>query len=354
MKLFFALAAIALSTMAQPQGKQPPPPPLAACGATQGTAEIVCGARSPEDLEPTPDGKFLIATAFVNGRNAPGTGLMLFDVAKKTFAKMSATSEPLKDWGDAKCPGPIGDALISHGISVSKRSGGKEQIYVVNHGGGRQSIEMYELKAMDGSWSLIWHGCVTAEKEYNDVAAMPDGGFFATHPTAIQQQGADLFGGAASGFVVHWSAAKGEEELPGTRTGYPNGILASSDGRFVYFNAWTLKEVHKYDVRQGKEVGMVKLDFMPDNINWTKNGKMLAAGVKSARGMCPAASTTPCIQTFGVAEIEPKTMASKKVFDSEGQNPQLISGVSDAQQLGNFMYIGAFQGDRLVKIPFKE
>jgi hypothetical protein len=34
----------------------------------------------------------------------------------------------------------------------------------------------------------------------------------------------------------------------------------------MYFNAWTAKEVHKYDLKEGKETGVVKLDFMPDNI----------------------------------------------------------------------------------------
>ena len=29
----------------------------------------------------------------------------------------------------------------------------------------------------------------------------------------------------------------------------------------MYFNAWTAKEVHKYDLKEGKETGMVKLRF---------------------------------------------------------------------------------------------
>ena len=39
-----------------------------------------------------PDGKYLIATEYVNqGRKgAPGGGMALFDLSKKTFAKMAA------------------------------------------------------------------------------------------------------------------------------------------------------------------------------------------------------------------------------------------------------------------------
>jgi hypothetical protein len=249
---------------------------------------------------------------------------------------------------------------VPHGISLLKRTGGSNlpggawELFVVNHG-GRQSIEMFELKPAAGSWAVVWHGCVITKQEFNDVAALPDGGFIATHPTALRVQGdtSDLFAGKPSGWVSRWSAAKGEEELPGTRAGYPNGVLVSADGRTMYFNAWTAKEVHKYDLKQGKETGMVKLDFMPDNITWTSNHRMLAAGVKGTRGDCPAGSGTPCGQAFGVAEIDPAKMTAKTVFDSEGHGA-LISGVSVALGVGDSMYIGAFQGDRLVKAGFKK
>ena len=238
----------------------------------------------------------------------------------------------------------------------------------MNHG-GRESIEMFELKLSGGASDLVWHGCVVSTQAFTDVAAEPDGGFIATHPTALQpppsppgqanekgkapQGQANVFNGQPSGYVSRWIPGKGEAELPGTRTGYPNGVLVSSDGRYMYFNAWTAKEVHKYDLKEGKETGMIKLDFMPDNISWTSKRTMLAAGVKGAGGNCPAGSGTPCIQSFGLAEIDPAKMQAKTVFDSEGK-AAMIPGVSIALQSGNAIYIGAFQGDRIVKIPAKK
>jgi hypothetical protein len=326
-----------------------------ACGSTQGGAEILCGTRSPEDLEPTPDNKFLVLGEMVNGRGGTtGSGMVLFDIAKKTYSKMRVTSEPRKDWGDSACPGPVGDALVPHGLSLSKRANGALQLYVVNHG-GRQSMEMYELKRAGGAWELAWHGCVVVEKDYNDVAALPDGGYVATHPTALRAPGdnSNLFSGAPSGYVARWEPGKGETEIPGTRVGYPNGVVVSQDGRFMYLNAWTAKEVHKYDLKDGKETGMLKLDFMPDNLTWTADHRwLLAAGVKGARGDCPAGSGTPCAQTFEVAEIDPLKMQSHLIFDSEGKGA-LISGVSVALQVGRSVYIGAFSGDRLIRIDWK-
>jgi len=359
-----ALAGVVLAGLAEAQGKGgPPAPPLMECGV-HGDIDILCGTRSPEDLELTPDGKSLIVSQFVNGPGGAGiAGLMLFDPAKKTFVRITPTAEPRKDWGDSACPGPTGDALRPHGISLLKRNNGAVQVYVVNHG-GRESIEMFELKQSGRTSDLIWHGCVVSKEAFNDVAAQPDGGFIATHPTALQPpappagqgKGApafDLFSGVPSGFVSRWISGKGETELPGTRTGYPNGVLVSSDGRYMYFNAWTAKEVHKYDLKEGKETGMVKLDFMPDNIAWTGKKTMLAAGVKGTRGDCPAGSGTPCIQAFGIAEIDPAKMDAKTVFDSQGKGA-MIGGVSEALQVGTSIYIGAFQGDRIVKIPAKK
>ncbi|MEO8096279.1 MAG: SMP-30/gluconolactonase/LRE family protein [Acidobacteriota bacterium] len=351
-------AYMASSVFAQQKGA-PPPPPLA-CGP-QGDAEVICGTRAPEDIEVTPDGKFMIVAQFVSGPGGAGAagggnGIALFDPAKKTFTMLTATSVPLKDWGDAACPGAIGAALSPHGTSLVKRSSGRWQLYVVNHG-GRESVEMYELRQTGGAWSLVWHGCVPTTQPYNDVAALADGGFIATHPTALQaqqqaqakgqekgKQQNNLTSGQPTGWVVRWVAGKGETELPGTRQGYPNGVVATPDGRTAYYNAWTAKEVHKYDLRAGKEVGVVKLEFMPDNLTWTKKGNLLAAGIKGLGAD---------LSGFNVAVVDAGKLTVKNVYDSAGKGA-LIPGVSVAMQLGESVYIGAFQGDRLVKVAWKE
>jgi hypothetical protein len=80
---------------------------------------------------------------------------------------------------------------------------------------------------------------------------------------------------------------------------------------------------------------------------------MLADGVKGARGDCPSRSGTPCIVAFGVAEIDPANMKSQTVFDSEGKGA-LISGVPVALDASPTIYIGAFQGDRLVRIGWNK
>jgi hypothetical protein len=150
-------------------------------------------------------------------------------------------------------------------------------------------MEMYELRRAAPGWELAWHGCVVSKQDFNDVAALADGGFIATHPTALRAPGdtSNLFGGQPTGYVARWSAATGEVEMPGTRIGYPNGLVVT-----------------------------------PDNLTWTSDRHILAAGVVGVRGDCPAKSGVPCGQGFGVAQIDPATMQ--------------------------------FQGGRLAKLPLKK
>jgi hypothetical protein len=137
--------------------------------------------------------------------------------------------------------------------------------------------------------------------------------------------------------------------LAGSEYGYPNGVLVSKDGRSAYISGWTTRDLHKYDLAIKREVAKIELNFMPDNLTWSPDDKILAAGIKGINGNCPSDSSYPCMQGFVLAEIEPKTMKSRIVFDNNGK--ALINGVSVAIQAGDAFYVGSFQGDRLLKLP---
>ena len=86
---------------------------------------------------------------------------------------------------------------------------------------------------------------------------------------------------------------------------------------------------------------------MPDNLTWTPNGKILAAGIKGIDGNCPQESDFPCLQGFEVVQLDPESSAIMRVFDSKGR--ALINGTSVAIEVGGNVYVGSFQGERLVK-----
>ena len=213
-----------------------PQPDLATCGQHD-DVEVICGARSPEDFERTPDGRQLVVAEFGRGA-ATGTGLVLFDPDSKSFEDLPVRSEPRQGWDDDSCSQTEGMRLNPHGISLSTHPDGATGLYVVNHY-QRESIEMFELDETQQGWELIWHGWLETEEDYNDLAMMPDGGFVGTRPSALQEPGGNAFGGGTSGNVARWIPGSGEQVLQGTESGFPNGVAVGPDGRYAYIAAWT-------------------------------------------------------------------------------------------------------------------
>ena len=341
--LFLFLSLLLLRT---PAGAQPGTfnPSLLGCGRHD-RIEIICGTIAPEDFERTPDNRYLIVSKMGRGEDR---GLDLFDLATQTFTAIPLSAGKKPGWGEDACSESIGGRIQPHGLSLSKRTSGEWQLYVVNHN-TRESMEMYELLPDNTKWKLAWRGCVFASEPYNDVAALPDGSFVATRPQAIQKEARNLFGGKPSGNVAVWTIGGGEQVLPGSEYGYPNGVLVSKDGRSAYISGWTTRDLHKYDLAIKREVAKIELNFMPDNLTWSPDDKILAAGIKGINGNCPSDSSYPCMQGFVLAEVDPKTMESRIVFDNNGK--ALINGVSVAIQAGDAFYVGSFQGDRLLKLP---
>ena len=235
-----SLTGLAIALIAHAQQTPPPQPPLLACGM-HGDYEVLCGTRSPEDIEVAPDGKHLIVSEYVSFRGGTGGSFSLFDPVKKTLTKIAITNEPRKDWGDPACPGPPGDALAPHGISLSKRSPGNiHQLYVVNHG-GRESIEMFEVKQTAGTLSLAWHGCVVSTKDFNDVAALANGGFYGTQSHRASHPGSGHLRRSAFGLGRQLDARKRRSRIarhpPGLSqrrdrdTRRPHAVLQRVDGK---------------------------------------------------------------------------------------------------------------------------
>ena len=339
------LSLVTMAFFVRPAFSQPGAfqPPLLDCGI-DGDVEMICGTRAPEDFEVTPDGRFLIVAKFGQATDHP---LDLFNLSTGEFSPLPLSNDPQTGWGDPACTDSIDDQVGPHGLSLTQRSGGAWQFYVVNHQ-VRESMEMYELLPDDDSWRLAWRGCVFAEEPYNDVSTRPDGSFVATRPTALMTDGdGNIFSGENTGNVARWTTEDGEQVLPDTEIGYPNGVLVSDDGRYAYISGWTTSDFHKYDLSTQQEVGRVDLGFMPDNLTWTPDGRLMAAGVKGVGGNCPADSDDPCLQGFEVVVVHPDTLAITRVFDNRGR--ALINGVSVAIEVDGNVYVGSFQQDRLIR-----
>ncbi|AYC33000.1 hypothetical protein D3880_11775 [Pseudomonas cavernae] len=323
------------------------------CDAGSGY-QPVCGIAPPEDLELSPDGRYLFMSITPGLAGQHKSRLRIMDLATQQARDLPLSVAPQAGWGEEGCAAPD-KPLGAHGIHLSARVDGRQQLLVVNHN-GREAIEFLELKPVDDGWAAVWRGCVEQQGlgRFNDVAATPAGGLVATvmfestsmaPPLPLEQ----LLDGRDTGYLMTWAPGLPLAKVEGSDAPFPNGVQLSADGRQAWFAAWTAKEVRQFDLRQGRTLQRIALDFMPDNLGWTANGQLLAAGIEDPEVFrtCFKARDEHCASAFQVAAIDPERATAHVLFKAP---PGLLAGASVALEVGTKLYVGAYTGDRLLKL----
>jgi hypothetical protein len=179
------------------------------------------------------------------------------------------------------------------------------------------------------------------------IQASPEGSFNSVFKRLIPSRRSDFLEADIGRYP---SCDKMKEQVVRKDRRIAKGCGVTAPPRFFFLSlAWTAKEVHKYDLAAGSDASVLKLSFMPDNLTWNAKEQILAAGIKGVQGDCPAGSAEPCIQEFEVAVIDPGKMQAKTVYDSHGKGA-LISGTSVALQLKDSIFVGSFQGNRILRL----
>ncbi len=323
------------------------------CQPVDGIVSI-CGLRAPEDIVAAPDGRHLLFGEMV----AEGS-LKLLDTrslaVSQLFPAPGVVQEEGLNWGDPACTAPA--SINAHGLDIHRRRDGHWQLFVVNHA-GRESIELFELLESPGQApSLAWRGCALAPGQvaFNDVAGFADGSFLATH-MADHDAGLGtvlrvLVFGADSGEVYRWRSGEGFRAVPGTSGQYPNGITLSPDERYFYLNEYFPGLVHKHDARSGERLGSVAVN-MPDNSTYSPGGRLLVAshqvGLLDLFESLQQEHDQPSLLPFDVVAVDPETLQSEVVLSRDG--PPMGAGTV-ALQHGDFLYIGSYVGDRIIRVP---
>jgi hypothetical protein len=176
------------------------------------------------------------------------------------------------------------DTLEPHGIDVALRPDGVAEVFVVNHG-RRESVEVFEVLFGEARPALRWIGGVEMPGTTlgNDIAAVAGGGFVISTTGdiggALHAGMTQAAAGGDTGGVLEWSAVEGWRLLPGTGIFVANGVATSPDGEWVFVGGWGARCIKK--VRRGvtdPEIFTVPAPIMVDNLTWTRDGKLLAAG----------------------------------------------------------------------------
>ncbi|MDA8961952.1 SMP-30/gluconolactonase/LRE family protein [Congregibacter sp.] len=317
---------------------------------SQNGVDAFCGIDAPEDIVLFED-QFLLISSM-----APAKHLFGFSLASEVVAPIETVLEAVTDgqnWGDASCSLP--SEILSHGLDLSRRESGQWQLLVVNHH-DRESIEYFEVSAGgDDATRLHWRGCVMAGEnaQFNDVAGLPDGGFIATDPiTASMQLPRMLLGsmGMDTGRVYRWRPESGYSAIPHTDGAYPNGITLSADGRSFYLNLYLDGEVREHDLETGEILNRVAVN-KPDNSALTADGTLLVASHDASLYALLKAITSEAGErnsiAFEIVEVDLQSFEASVRYRSEGEE---LGGGTVAMPVGNDLYIGAFKGDRFIRV----
>jgi hypothetical protein len=333
--------------------------PVTTC-EPKGDARPICGMQNPEDLAVLPGELALIVSQFGTMDGAQSGNLATYDLANDAvnvvFPNTADPPQAEAGWGDANCPGPPSPAFSPHGIDLEKRPDGRLRLLVVNHG-GRESVEIFEVLPFGRVASVRWRGCaVPPEGSYlNDVVALPDGGFLATH--MFPKSGAivsafHLIRGLLSmeiGHVLEWQPDTGFRKVPGTGAPFPNGIEVSDDGGIIYLNVYMAGQLRRIDRRTGEVLGVVTV-ASPDNVTWGEDGRLLVASHEDGRETmgCNAIDAGACPAAYAIVAIDPETQASEVVYRNAGAP---MGAGTVAVEVAGELFIGSFKSDRIVRAP---
>lgn len=315
--------------------------------APEGRMGYVCGPMNAEDLVLTPGTRWIIASGMTGPGRATG-GLYLIDSDRKTSKVL--TPEVARAAGPpfADCPSPLDlSRFAPHGLAIRPGARRRDTLYVVNHG-GRESIEVFDVDASGAEPRLTWIGCVVLPNgaSGNAVAPLPGGGFVATKfqtagdPQAFQK----MADGIKDGLLYEWTPKGGFKTVPGSAMSGANGVEVSADGKWIFANAWPEQRVIRFRRGGAGKPVAVKLDFLPDNIRRSPDGKLLVGGqvgpiktLLSCSGHCP--------HEWKVVKLDPVTMKVTPVLDVPGTDA--FSDATVGIEVGRTIWVGTYRGDRV-------
>jgi SMP-30/Gluconolactonase/LRE-like region len=317
-----------------------------------GGLSFICGVQNPEDLVQVPDTRWLLASGM-----APSSGLHLVDTRAKTVRNLYAAGASNVRADGAKyanCPGPLDPKqAVLHGLSVRPAPNGRFTVYATNHG-GRESIEVFELDAAATAPTASWIGCVLMPDKMpaNSVAAFSDGTLVATVLIKPGKTFEDAFAGRTTGAVYMWTpGTPAFRELPGTELSANNGIETSPDDREFYVVSTTTKKIVAFarnDTRTPLRTAQLK-EFGPDNVRWTRDNRLITAGMIDNEPACGGAPKTEagirCARGYIAATIDPKTMAVTEI--ARGPATPAFTGTAIAIRVGDELWLGSFNADRI-------
>ena len=347
-RLVVAIVVVLASPLRLAAQAPPAPPPMTDCATTSLSGlKLICNQQAPEDLVVVPGDQWVVASAYA------GSGINLIRVSDRqshrAYPAAAARKRPdEKKYGD--CPGPPDSGpnprFTTHGLWLQPGIGTVHTLFVVGHG-TRESVEVFEIDTRPATPAVTWIGCVIAPEPIglNSVRGLPDGGFIATDflarnitPEARER----MLDGEKNGALWEWHTGSGWKKVPGSEAAGANGIEISKDDKWYYVAAWGSQSFFRLSRNGGAPMrDEIRLGFRVDNIRWARDGSLYAAGQTGSRDVTDTATV--------IVKINPDTLAVREIYRRADDAAFRFGTV--AVEIGNELWVGSYQGDRLAVIP---
>lgn len=354
------LAVAAAAVLASCAGG--PDRPMCRPPASAGEIGSICGFHGPEDLEYVRrTGLIVVSNLRLDGPLGEGGGFLAgFEPGEaprvvRLWPGLSGTpAEPEPALGDPSCTvPPPAEAFSPHGLTSTTLEDDRVMLYVAGHvssGRSREAIEIFELRGRGDDAVVVWKACIpTAEAiQANDVVLTPDGTVIVSN---YQPDGgirhtflAALFG-IHSGNVMEWSRDTGWRVVPSTEAQLANGVAVARRGETVLFAETMTGRVRRVPVDGGGGGIDVEIGGNPDNFTRTPRGTLLlATHTAGAAFMACRFGRKPCMTSWAVYEIDPDTLATRKILEHDGV---VVGAVATALEVDGLLYLGSVFDDRV-------
>lgn len=318
----------------------------AVCGPGD-NLRFVCGLPAPEDLVLVPGTDWIVASSLADPGVPAATAapLSLVNSKRRTAQPIvPVVAAPRAPYDD--CAGPPDFAALStHGMSIRPTGPGTATLLVVGHG-AREAIEVFDVFSRGTrAPSFTWAGCIPAVAGAfnNAVVGLPDGRVIVTDFIQSPSTFEDVFAGKPTGAVYAWRPGGDWRALPGTEMSGPNGVEVTRDLRYLVVAESGTSSILRFELAATQRPPVrITTEFRTDNLRWTQNGRLLAAGPRPDATCAPGAD---CGDESVVASLDPATMDLDIVLDLPTE-PN-FSDVTTALAVDGRLWLGSAAGDRL-------
>jgi sugar lactone lactonase YvrE len=131
--------------------------------------------------------------------------------------------------------------------------------------------------------------------------------------------------------------------VPGTRLSGDNGVAVSPDGKWLFVNATGTDQIYRVPLSGTGERSSAKVDFHPDNLRWTPDGKLFVTGnLANAQNFLSR-------HGWAVARLDPETMTVAPVVKEPGYAE--FDNATSTVQVGQTLWFGTYGADRIAYRP---